>query len=167
MPQGKRNEQFLFVAWPLHGESLTARSRQVTPAGLRYRARKHAERLRARDVFAELSVIRKAPETAGALLHHSTRVSDLHIASRITASYWAIDLRRRERHWSGPTKSQPPLHTVSQRMPSRARCAAQSAGSFAISRINRLVLSCGGCRPLTIAVTMSGASQRRRRTTYR
>src|SRR5450755_1047774 len=36
----------------------------------------------------------------------------------------------------------------SQRKPSSARCSAQSVGSRAVSRINFMALSCGGCRAI-------------------
>ena len=51
----------------------------------------------------------------------------------------------------------------SQQKPRSFRCSAQSVGSRGVRRINVLAVSCGGFRPLTMAVVMSGASQGRRR----
>jgi hypothetical protein len=51
----------------------------------------------------------------------------------------------------------------SQRKPRSFRCSAQPAGSRGVRRINVLAVSCGGFRPLMMAVVMSGASQGRRR----
>jgi hypothetical protein len=47
--------------------------------------------------------------------------------------------------------------------PRSFRCSAQPAGSRGVRRINVWAVSCGGFRPLTMAVVMSGASQGRRR----
>ena len=54
------------------------------------------------------------------------------------------------------------LRFCSQRNPSCVRCSCQSAGSRDARRINVMALSCCGCRPLTIAAVISGASQGRR-----
>jgi hypothetical protein len=51
----------------------------------------------------------------------------------------------------------------SQQKPRSFRCSAQPAGSRGVRRINVWAVSCGGFRPLMMAVVMSGASQGRRR----
>jgi hypothetical protein len=45
-----------------------------------------------------------------------------------------------------------------QRKPRSFRCSAQSTGSRGVKRINVWAVSCGGFRPLMMAVVMSGAS---------
>jgi hypothetical protein len=42
---------------------------------------------------------------------------------------------------------------------SESRCSVQPAGSGGVRRINVWAVSCGGFRPLMMAVVMSGASQ--------
>lgn len=49
------------------------------------------------------------------------------------------------------------------RKPNSDRCSAQSAGKRDARRINVIALRCCGCRPLRIAVVMSGANHGRRR----
>src|ERR1700730_16393024 len=51
----------------------------------------------------------------------------------------------------------------SQRKPRSLRCSAQSTGSLGVRRINVWAVSCGGFRPLMMAVVISGASQGRRK----
>jgi len=48
------------------------------------------------------------------------------------------------------------------RKPSSVRCSTQSTGNRDAPRINVIALRCCGCRPLMIAVVMSGANHRRR-----
>ena len=64
-----------------------------------------------------------------------------------------------ERH--GRNRFQKP-RCCCQRKPSSVRCSDQSAGSRDACRINFMALGCGGCRSLTMAAVMSGASQGRR-----
>ena len=47
--------------------------------------------------------------------------------------------------------------------PSCVLCSAQLVGSRDARRIKVMALSCCGCRPFTMAVVMSGASQGRRK----
>ena len=63
------------------------------------------------------------------------------------------------------TGQAPRKRRCSRRKPSSVRCSAQSTGIRGVNRINPLAVSCGGCRPWTMAVVMSGASHGRRRRT--
>src|ERR1700736_4337105 len=72
----------------------------------------------------------------------------------------AAHVRRSQRDWRRELAES----TIrSQQKPRSFRCSAQSVGSRGVRRINVLAVSCGGFRPLTMAVVMSGASQGRRR----
>ena len=72
----------------------------------------------------------------------------------------AAHVRRSQRDWRRELAEST---ICSQRKPRSFRCSAQSVGSRGVRRINVLAVSCGGFRPLTMAVVMSGASQGRRR----
>src|SRR3984893_1944485 len=72
----------------------------------------------------------------------------------------AADVRRCRRDWRREL-AEPTI--CSQRKPRSFRCSAQSVGSRGVRRINVWAVSCGGFRPLMMAVVMSGASQGRRR----
>ena len=72
----------------------------------------------------------------------------------------AADVRRSRSDW-GRELAEPTI--CSQRKPRSFRCSAQPAGSRGVRRINVWAVSCGGFRPLMMAVVMSGASQGRRR----
>jgi hypothetical protein len=72
----------------------------------------------------------------------------------------AADVRRSRRYWRWEL-AEPTI--CSQRKPRSFRCSAQPAGSRGVRRINVWAVSCGGFRPLMMAVVMSGASQGRRR----
>ena len=84
------------------------------------------------------------------------------VALRVCGSLEAARCRSKATREGCPSGSHDP-HFGSYRKPSSLRCSAQSIGSRAVSRINFMALSCGGCRPLTTATVMSGASQARRR----
>jgi len=72
----------------------------------------------------------------------------------------AAHVRRSQRDWRRELAEST---ICSQQKPRSFRCSAQPAGSRGVRRINVLAVSCGGFRPLTMAVVMSGASQGRRR----
>jgi len=72
----------------------------------------------------------------------------------------AAHVRRSQRDWRRELAEST---ICSQQKPRSFRCSAQSVGSRGVRRINVLAVSCGGFRPLTMAVVMSGASQGRRR----
>ena len=57
-----------------------------------------------------------------------------------------------------------PFSARFQRKPRSCLCAVQSIGICGDKRISFLAVSCGGLRPLTMALTMSGASKERRKT---
>ena len=72
----------------------------------------------------------------------------------------AADVRRSRSDWRRELAEST---ICSQRKPRSFRCSAQPAGSRGVRRINVWAVSCGGFRPLMMAVVMSGASQGRRR----
>ena len=72
----------------------------------------------------------------------------------------AAEVRRSRRDWRRELAEST---ICSQQKPRSFRCSAQPAGSRGVRRINVWALSCGGFRPLMMAVVMSGASQGRRR----
>jgi hypothetical protein len=72
----------------------------------------------------------------------------------------AADVRRSRSDWRRELAEST---ICSQRKPRSFRCSAQPAGSRGVRRTNVWAVSCGGFRPLMIAVVMSGASQGRRR----
>jgi hypothetical protein len=72
----------------------------------------------------------------------------------------AADVRRCRSDWRRELAEST---ICSQRKPRSCRCSAQPTGSRGVRRINVLAVSCGGFRPLMMAVVMSGASQGRRK----
>src|ERR1035437_1107913 len=74
----------------------------------------------------------------------------------------AADVRRSRSDWRREL-----AESTTQRKPRSFRCSAQSGESRGVRRINVWAVSCGGFRPLMMAVVMSGASQGRRRREYR
>src|ERR1700681_2068465 len=72
----------------------------------------------------------------------------------------AADVRRSRSDWRRELTEST---ICSQQKPRSFRCSAQPAGSRGVRRINVWAVSCGGFRPLMMAVVMSGASQGRRR----
>src|SRR5450759_4552987 len=66
----------------------------------------------------------------------------------------AADVRRSRSDWRRELAEST---ICSQRKPSSFRCSAQPAGSRGVRRINVWAVSCGGFRPLMMAVVMSGS----------